>query len=91
MVGSYAAGQALLIVAITVVPVCLTVIALVLLVDPRDRVQAIRELAPALLFTRFRRRWAEDDAGPGLTSRPMGAVAQDDDLDVKINMSVNDP
>ena len=56
MVGSYAAGQALLIVAITVLPVCLTVITLVLLVEPRDRVQAIRELAPALLFTRFRRR-----------------------------------
>jgi hypothetical protein len=62
VVGSYAAGQALLIVAITVLPVCLTVIALVLLVEPRERVEAIRELAPALLFTRFRRRRAEDDS-----------------------------
>jgi hypothetical protein len=61
--GTYAASQALLIVAATVVPVCLTVITLVVLVEPRDRVQAIRELAPALFFTLFRRRQAGDEHG----------------------------
>jgi len=74
-VGSYA-GQALMIVAVTVLPVCLTVIALVLLVEPRDRVQAIRELAPVLLFSRTRRLRAKDDAG----SPPPDGKASHDNL-----------
>jgi uncharacterized membrane protein len=61
--GSAAAGQAALFVAMTVLPVCVTVVVLVLLVKPQDRLQAISELAPALLFTKFRRGRARKRAG----------------------------
>jgi hypothetical protein len=81
-VGPSAAGQALLIVAMTVMPVCLTVIALVLLVEPNDRVKAIKELAPVLFFTRASvRRRMECDARSSSSSRPGRRVLVIDDLD----------
>lgn len=54
-IGSYAASQALLIAAITffsVLAVCSTVILLVLLAEPGDRLEAIRALAPTLPLSR---------------------------------------